>query len=76
MATNPVQAPEAIPFKEFEVVRLRAPAESIDGDLLPVGARGTVVHVHGLGEAYIVEFAKPDWTVAEVAADGLEPNAG
>ena len=76
MATSLVRAPEAIPFREFEVVRLRAPATSIDGDLLPIGARGTIVHVHGSGEAYIVEFATPDWTVADVRPDALEPDAG
>ena len=76
MASNLVRAPEAVPFGEFELVRLLAPLSSIDGDRLPVGARGTIVHVHGSGEAYIVEFAKPDWTVAEVGPDALEPDAG
>lgn len=52
-------------FRELAVVSLIAPLEVRDRRL-PVGARGTIVHVYRDGEAFEVEFQRPFHCVTTV----------
>ena len=62
-------ASRAIP--EHSMVDLHDSLALTDGRVLPVGARGAVVFVHGGGEAYEVAFAGPVHAVATVRAPSL-----
>ena len=61
--------------EELQVVRLRV-HWPIPGGTLPAGTRGTVVHVHGFGQAGEVEFFDKDGNtlaVVAVEAEHLDP---
>jgi hypothetical protein len=55
---------------ELSVVTLAKAVETKQG-IVPAGASGTVVHVHGDGLAYIIEFYAPFYAVATVEADAV-----
>ncbi len=61
---------EARPVMELSIIKLRSPLETNEGTV-PVGSSGTVVHVYGDGQAYIIEFYEPFHTVATVEADAI-----
>lgn len=56
---------------EHSMVNLAGSVSLEDGRVLPVGALGAVVFVHGGGEAYEVEFIAPFHAIATVAAANL-----
>lgn len=61
-----------MPLPELSVVRLRADTTGDRGRLVPVGAVGTIVHVHttspGASPAYIVEVVIADATGSQIDA--------
>lgn len=63
--------PSRVPL-EHECVRLLVALASRDG-VIPAGAEGVVVHVHGAGEALEVEFFEPVQTVETVETCKVEP---
>lgn len=54
-------------FPEFTMVKLRADVCS-----MPVGAVGTIIHIHTGGEAYVVEFTTPYHDIITVKKENLE----
>lgn len=56
------------PIPEHSMVDLSGGLTLKDGRILPPGARGAVVFVHGGGEAYEVEFIEPFHVVETVPA--------
>jgi hypothetical protein len=55
---------------ELSIVTLAKAVETRQGTV-PAGASGTVVHAHGDGRAYIIEFHKPFDAVATVEANAI-----
>ncbi len=55
---------------ELSIVTLAKAVETKQGTV-PAGASGTVVHAHGDGRAYIIEFYEPFHAVATVEADAI-----
>jgi hypothetical protein len=55
---------------ELGIVTLSKAVETSEG-VVPGGASGTVVHVHGDGRAYIIELYEPFHAVATVEADAI-----
>ncbi len=55
-------------LRDLDIVALTAAVTSDDGDEIPIGAEGTIVSIHNCGEAYVVEFAEPPGTLANVFA--------
>ncbi|TGD96107.1 DUF4926 domain-containing protein [Methylobacterium nonmethylotrophicum] len=51
---------------ELDVVTLKAPAQSDDGETVPAGATGTIVAVYGDAVAFGVEFEAPRHALATV----------
>lgn len=58
-------------LRDLDDVVLTVAVESDDGLRIPAGAEGTIVSVYNDGEAYIVEFAEPEGTLASVAPDEI-----
>lgn len=59
------------PLRDLDDARVLASVVTMDGDMIPVGAAGTVVAVWGAGEAYEVEFPEPPGALATVEAAQL-----
>lgn len=57
-------------IREHSVVALRRDFES-EGQVLPEGQQGTVVHAWGDGKHYAVEFDKPTSRVIDVEEDDI-----
>jgi len=53
-------------LRDLDDVVLLAATMSDDGDIIPAGAEGTIVSVHGEGESYVVEFAEPEGALVSV----------
>lgn len=62
-------------LRDLDVVALTADAISDDGVALEAGAEGTIVSVIRGGEAYVVEFDEPAWTLATLAPGILKLTA-
>ncbi len=60
------------PFPEHGMVALTDSLPLLDGRILPRGATGAVVFVHGNGEAYEIEFVAPFHAVETVRASLLQ----
>ena len=60
---------------ELTGVTLQVAAETFDGQTVAAGQVGTIVAVHGDGEAYDVEFTSPTG-VAAVGAEEIAPVEG
>ena len=58
-------------LRELEDVVLTVAVEGDDRLTIPAGAEGTIVSVYNGGEAYLVEFAEPEGTLASVARDEI-----
>ena len=59
-------------LQEHECVRLLVGVTSHEGRI-PAGTEGVIVHIHGAGEAFEVEFFEPVQTVETVESDKVEP---
>lgn len=53
-------------LRDLDAVVLLADTPSDDGDTIPAGSEGTIVAVHGTGESYVVEFARPEGALVSV----------
>ncbi|UIY45594.1 DUF4926 domain-containing protein [Methylobacterium radiotolerans] len=53
-------------LRDLDDVVLLADTVSDDGDMIPAGAKGTIVSVHGEGESYVVEFGEPEGSLVSV----------
>ena len=58
-------------LRDLDDVVLTVAVEGDDGLMIPAGAEGTIVSVYNDGEAYVVEFAEPEGTLASVAPDEI-----
>ncbi len=63
-------------FDELDDVRLTEGVEVSPIGFLPAGTRGTIMAVHGNGEAYDVEFAEPFHALLSLEADKVEAVPG
>ncbi|TXN40664.1 DUF4926 domain-containing protein [Methylobacterium sp. WL30] len=58
-------------LQDLDDVVLTAAVMSDDGISIPAGTEGTIVSVFRGGEAYVVEFAQPEGTLASVGPDEI-----
>lgn len=71
MSVGTVTSDQALP-RDLDVVRLLSDAVGDEGERIPSGSEGTVVHVVNLGDTYVVEFdATALGTLATVGAQAL-----
>lgn len=54
---------------ELSMVTLRVAATTFDGETVPAGREGTIVMVHGDGDAFDVEFTSPSGVASVIAGD-------